>query len=381
MKRSSLCVRPSVMRRNTVSSGELVGDAQARLLPLSPANETVGKARTCIAAIEALASIVGEKYSCAIDSKSIVRLWHIQVNHRNSPPPTPYTAPRPSHLFYTCPMPGALGMLALSNIPYLSGLGTEVVRFRRKQGATIASNPLMISGERLEGLTVIVRDLLKIDMDELICEELDDTEGAPDVVEGDQAISAPVLGPQPPPTARTISQRLARLKEDVHGIQVSLGDQRKVVDAMARDFSRFTVWAVEDISHLLDSAGATYVRYSDTHVPYQEFLNMAYSSLWIRRPRCKEIDEVGEVLIIWNPMCDYFAVLEDMDAYRDKGMGDVIFGKPFLKEVGINARWLEGMITIYNGNEEVTYQMDIAAKKSTMLVKYLQYRNLEVLES
>ncbi|GJU57404.1 hypothetical protein Tco_1235170 [Tanacetum coccineum] len=52
-----------------------------------------------------------------------------------------------------------------------------------------------------------------------------------------------------------------------------------------------------------------------------------------------------------------FAVLEDMDAYRNKGMGDVIFGKPFLREVGIKAKRFEGMITIYNGNDEVTYQM------------------------
>ncbi|GKD94325.1 hypothetical protein Tco_1374162 [Tanacetum coccineum] len=41
-----------------------------------------------------------------------------------------------------------------------------------------------------------------------------------------------------------------------------------------------------------------------------------------------------------------FAVLEDMDAYRDEGMGDVIFGEPFLREVRINAKWFEGMITI-----------------------------------
>ncbi|GJV52581.1 putative reverse transcriptase domain-containing protein [Tanacetum coccineum] len=33
-----------------------------------------------------------------------------------------------------------------------------------------------------------------------------------------------------------------------------------------------------------------------------------------------------------------FAVLENMDAYRDEGMGDVIFGDPFLREVGIKAR-------------------------------------------
>ncbi|GJY18333.1 mitochondrial proton/calcium exchanger protein-like protein isoform X1 [Tanacetum coccineum] len=52
-----------------------------------------------------------------------------------------------------------------------------------------------------------------------------------------------------------------------------------------------------------------------------------------------------------------FAVLEDMDAYRDEGIGDVIFGESFLREVGINARRFDGMITIYNGNDEVTYQM------------------------
>ncbi|GKA67473.1 hypothetical protein Tco_0767390, partial [Tanacetum coccineum] len=50
-------------------------------------------------------------------------------------------------------------------------------------------------------------------------------------------------------------------------------------------------------------------------------------------------------------------VLEDMDAYRDEEMGDVIFGEPFLREVGINARRFERMITIYNGTVEVTYQM------------------------
>ncbi|GKE46611.1 hypothetical protein Tco_1477869 [Tanacetum coccineum] len=52
-----------------------------------------------------------------------------------------------------------------------------------------------------------------------------------------------------------------------------------------------------------------------------------------------------------------FTVLENMDAYYDEGMGDVIFGEPFLREVRINAKRFEGMITIYNDNDEVTYQM------------------------
>ncbi|GJX58996.1 hypothetical protein Tco_0290386 [Tanacetum coccineum] len=40
------------------------------------------------------------------------------------------------------------------------------------------------------------------------------------------------------------------------------------------------------------------------------------------------------------------AVLENMDAYRDEGMGDIIFGEPFLREVGIKTKWFEGIITI-----------------------------------
>ncbi|GJU25719.1 putative reverse transcriptase domain-containing protein [Tanacetum coccineum] len=52
-----------------------------------------------------------------------------------------------------------------------------------------------------------------------------------------------------------------------------------------------------------------------------------------------------------------FAVLEDMDAYRDEGMGDVIVGEPFLREVRIKAKRFEGIITLYNGDDEVTYQM------------------------
>ena len=52
-----------------------------------------------------------------------------------------------------------------------------------------------------------------------------------------------------------------------------------------------------------------------------------------------------------------FAVLENMDAYRDEGMGDVIVGKPFCRETCFKARRFDGMITIYNGNDSVTYQM------------------------
>ncbi|GJU75144.1 hypothetical protein Tco_1272214 [Tanacetum coccineum] len=46
-----------------------------------------------------------------------------------------------------------------------------------------------------------------------------------------------------------------------------------------------------------------------------------------------------------------FAFLENMDAYLDEGMGD---GEPFLKEVGIKARRFDGIITLYNSDDEVS---------------------------
>ncbi|GKB02354.1 putative reverse transcriptase domain-containing protein [Tanacetum coccineum] len=59
-----------------------------------------------------------------------------------------------------------------------------------------------------------------------------------------------------------------------------------------------------------------------------------------------------------------FVLLEDMDAYRDEGMGDVIFGEPFLREFGINARRFEGMITIHNGPR--CKEIDKVGKVSTI---------------
>ncbi|GKB07811.1 hypothetical protein Tco_0836095 [Tanacetum coccineum] len=52
-----------------------------------------------------------------------------------------------------------------------------------------------------------------------------------------------------------------------------------------------------------------------------------------------------------------FAVIENMDAYRDEGMGDIILGEPFLREDGIKTKWFERIITICNGDDEVTHQM------------------------
>ncbi|GJV74774.1 retrovirus-related pol polyprotein from transposon TNT 1-94 [Tanacetum coccineum] len=147
--------------------------------------------------------------------------------------------------------------------------------FHRMMAHSIAGRSQAPEKERLRRLTVTALTLLVIDMAELvrlqICEEIDDTwawvalgpERQPDAAAGapgaaedalaadasDQAISAPVQAPPPPIAAtRTMPQRMSRLEEDVHKIRGALAEQRKVIGVMARNFSRFIVWATIGIA-------------------------------------------------------------------------------------------------------------------------------------
>ncbi|GJZ99511.1 hypothetical protein Tco_0672062 [Tanacetum coccineum] len=52
-----------------------------------------------------------------------------------------------------------------------------------------------------------------------------------------------------------------------------------------------------------------------------------------------------------------FTIVEDMDPYLDEGMGDVIVGEPFCKALCVEARIFNGIITIRDGDDSVTYQM------------------------
>ncbi|GKE21644.1 homeodomain-like protein [Tanacetum coccineum] len=61
---------------------------------------------------------------------------------------------------------------------------------------------------------------------------------------------------------------------------------------------------------------------------------------------------VGNFFIVTD-----FIVMENMDAYQDKNMGDVIFRKPFCRDASVEARRFDGFMTIHNGNDNVSYQM------------------------
>nr|GEZ60867.1 hypothetical protein [Tanacetum cinerariifolium] len=158
------------------------------------------------------------------------------------------------------------------NVLYLLAIYLRLYTSGRKHGAMISGGQFvarlaehfrLLTEERLRGLTVIVQDLPIIDMAELvrlqIYEELDDTwawvapgpkrqqvamAGALEVIEdafvvdeGALAIPAPIQAPQPPSPAMTMAQRLTRVEEGVHKIRGALGEQREILDSMARDFS------------------------------------------------------------------------------------------------------------------------------------------------
>nr|GEV79724.1 hypothetical protein [Tanacetum cinerariifolium] len=94
----------------------------------------------------------------------------------------------------------------------------------------------------------------------------------------------------------------------------------------------------------------------DVKVPLilrRPFLSTAHAKIYVFKRNITL--GTGEEKIIFKSVKP--AILEDMDAYRDEGMGDVIVGEPFLKEIRIKARKFDGMITIYNGNKQVSYQM------------------------
>ncbi|GJU25820.1 hypothetical protein Tco_1164441 [Tanacetum coccineum] len=61
---------------------------------------------------------------------------------------------------------------------------------------------------------------------------------------------------------------------------------------------------------------------------------------------------IGNFYVITN-----FTVVEDMDPYLDEGMGDVIVGEPFCKASCLEAKRFDGIITICNGDDSVTYQI------------------------
>ncbi|GJT11255.1 hypothetical protein Tco_0858297 [Tanacetum coccineum] len=162
------------------------------------------------------------------------------------------------------------------NVPYLLARYLRLFASGRKQGAMISGGCFvarldeqfsLLTEERLQGLRVIVRDLHVIDMAELEGDAGGVTEEAPVAPgDGDEDEEMPQAVPPPP---RTKGERIARLKEEVHGMHEALQGQREVLDSMASDFSRLTTWTITSLARLIDRASVSYTRYSESPVEYQ----------------------------------------------------------------------------------------------------------------
>nr|GEY73329.1 hypothetical protein [Tanacetum cinerariifolium]GEY81796.1 hypothetical protein [Tanacetum cinerariifolium] len=85
--------------------------------------------------------------------------------------------------------------------------------------------------------------------------------------------------------------------------------------------------------------------------------------------------EDGEIIDEPKDMNMYFAIVENMDAYHDKDMVDVIVGKPFCRVTCVEAKRFNGFITIHDGNNSVTYQM--ARSSSKALLSDLSIRRIQ----
>ncbi|GKD70538.1 hypothetical protein Tco_1324628, partial [Tanacetum coccineum] len=171
--------------------------------------------------------------------------------------------------------------IRLVNNPYLlahyfrrfaAGRKSEALIFGGKFVARLDRHIGLLTEERLWGLTVTAPALLVIDMAQLvrlqICEEIDDIwawvalgpERQSDVADG---------APGAAKDALVVDEGDQAIRGGCSRVRGALAEQHEVIGAMAKDFSRFIVWAASGIAQLLDSARVTYTPYSETHVPYQ----------------------------------------------------------------------------------------------------------------
>ncbi|GJX37562.1 putative reverse transcriptase domain-containing protein [Tanacetum coccineum] len=142
----------------------------------------------------------------------------------------------------------------------------------RKFVPRLAEHFGVLTEERLQGLTVIMRELLVIDMAELvrlqICEEIDDTwawvalgpERQPDATAG-----APRAAEDDPGVDEGhMPQRLGRLEEEVQGLRQDVRTLRGLVERSMTDQRRFSTWMISCMTQLMEASGQTYQAFDGT---------------------------------------------------------------------------------------------------------------------
>ncbi|GKA36462.1 uncharacterized mitochondrial protein-like protein, partial [Tanacetum coccineum] len=112
----------------------------------------------------------------------------------------------------------------------------------------------------------------------------------------------------------------------------------------------------------------------DRKIPIDCAYNLFFNSIMKDKIEYKRKNVVGAFINAPIFVGDFsivtdFAVVENMDAYRDQDISEVIMGKPFCKASCVEARRFDGMITIYNGNDsgDIKWRDNIEGLKRTHL--------------
>nr|GEW77650.1 hypothetical protein [Tanacetum cinerariifolium] len=110
------------------------------------------------------------------------------------------------------------------NIPYLLARYLRMFASGRKHGAMISGGQFVARLELDDTWAWVASGPER--QPDAAAGTLEVAEGALDIAKSAQAVPAPVQAPQSPPTAvpaRSLPQRVARLKEEVHGMRGALG--------------------------------------------------------------------------------------------------------------------------------------------------------------
>nr|GEV55989.1 ribonuclease H-like domain-containing protein [Tanacetum cinerariifolium] len=83
----------------------------------------------------------------------------------------------------------------------------------------------------------------------------------------------------------------------------------------------------------------------------------------------REIKKVSEKVYAAQVGCEQ--LVENIDGYRDQDIGDIILTEPFFKASCVEAKRFDGLITIHNGSDNVTYQMARSYPRNAVIMEYL----------
>nr|GEV05161.1 hypothetical protein [Tanacetum cinerariifolium] len=122
--------------------------------------------------------------------------------------------------------------------------------------------------------------------------------------------------------------------------------QQEPNETLYQAWERFKELLLRCPQHYLTDMQEVILFYKGLDVPTRQILNFkgAIPSMKVADAK-KVIQDMAEYSQRWhNETSTRTRIMENMDAYRDEGMGDVIVGRPFCREIFVKAS--DGMITI-----------------------------------